>query len=669
MPTSSNPSLIQSPEKLKAILASIPHLPGVYQYYDAQNTLLYVGKAIDLRKRVSSYFQRQGKHDSPKTEILVAQIHSIEFLVTANETEALLLENNLIKAHKPAYNIALRDDKRYPWICIPNEPFPRVVLTRRRFTPQELQPSVPKESSTKPTKSRYYGPYTDVTAARQLLHIIRHHFPVRQRKTPLFADRPCMNYSIGLCPGPCQQRVTPQAYENTLNQIDALLKGNYDPLLHDIMTAMQAASQTQQYEWAAQLRDRAKAVEKLLGEQQLVTLDVPDLNMDVVAVAPLSLPPSVHTVQRGLMLISSLRQGRIVRVRPFPVHLGAVDEAHCLSEWQEALPQLLMTAYRDEDPNLWPDEILLPRVLSHSESLKSLSQWLTQQKKAQPKTLQTGKSTSTIHVLAPQRGQKKALLDRVQTQANEQWLAHWSVYQEAAWKATDGLSELATQLGWPQPPARMECYDISHVQGHQTVASMVVMAYGKPDKSQYRRFNLTTTEGKPDDFTSLHEALLRRAAHCTESPLYKGKNPWPTPDVFVIDGGKGQLSSAVKALQSAGLGHIPVISLAKRLEEIFLPEQPQPIVLPRNSAALFVLQQLRDEAHRFAITHHRKRRGKAATQSTLDAITGLSKEQKMHLLSVFGNVKALQQATPQALIEEGLLSVKLANKVFKALNA
>ncbi|MDH4379971.1 MAG: excinuclease ABC subunit UvrC [Vampirovibrionales bacterium] len=664
-------SLITQPSLLKGQLAGVPHRPGVYRYYDADNLLLYVGKAKDLKKRVSSYFQRQGKHESIKTEILVSRIARLDFLVTANETEALLLEINLIKAHKPPYNISLRDDKRYPWICIPNEPFPRVFLTRRRFLPAK---GSLKNSAAEPkkNKTRYYGPYTDAQAARQLLHMIRQYFPVRQRRTPLFTDRPCMNYSIGLCPGPCQYLITEAAYEQTLQQIGALLKGNHGALLAMLSAEMKTASEAKNYEWAAQLRDRYRAVEKLLGEQQRVSLEDASLSMDVIGVAPLpsNTVSAFSNNHSGLVLISSIREGRVVRVRPFPLEgeaLGANTDD--LTGLLEALPRLLVDIYEDDDADSLPDEVLIPDFNNESfanEAFTPLAIFLNQKRNA---AAGASKKRAALNIIFPKRGTKKELLDRVAAQAYEQWLSVVSVSDDASWKATDGLVELARTLGLPKPPARMECYDISHVQGSHTVASMVVFENGKPHKAEYRRFNLKTTEGKPDDFTSMREALLRRATHCQESPLWDGKTPWPTPSVFVIDGGKGQLSSAVEALTEAGLGHIPVVSLAKRLEEVFTPGNSQPIVLPRNSAALFVLQQLRDEAHRFAITHHRKRRGVAATQSALDGIKGLGDKRKQHLLNTFGSVATIAQQSEKNLVSAGKLPPSVARTVLLSLSS
>jgi excinuclease ABC subunit C len=392
--------------------------------------------------------------------------------------------------------------------------------------------------------------------------------------------------------------------------------------------------------------------------------------MDVIGVAPLpsNTVPAFSNNHSGLVLISSIREGRVVRVRPFPLEgeaLGA--NTNDLTGLLEALPRLLVAIYEDDDADTLPDEVLIPDFddeLAAHGAFTPLADFLNQKRNA---TAGTAKKRAVLKIIFPKRGTKKELLERVAAQAYEQWLSVVSVSDDASWKATDGLVELARALGLPRPPARMECYDISHFQGSQTVASMVVFENGKPHKAEYRRFNLKTTEGKPDDFTSMREALLRRATHCVESPLYDGKTPWTTPSVFVIDGGKGQLSSAVEALTEAGLGHIPVVSLAKRMEEIFTPGNSQPIVLPRNSAALFVLQQLRDEAHRFAITHHRKRRSVAATQSALDGIKGLGEKRKQHLLKTFGSAQQVAQVSIKELRAEGNLPETLANSVFQAL--
>lgn len=633
----------------KELIKHLPKQPGVYRMLGDNGELLYVGKAKNLKNRVSSYFQKNAQH-TPKTVRLVSNIAAVDIIVTQNEHEAFILEDNLIKTHQPPYNILLKDDKRYPWLCITGENYPRVLITRQL---KRRRKSIGlSRNDTTPFKARYYGPYTNVHALHQLVKLIRRHFPTRQRKAPLFPNRPCMNYSIGTCPGPCQKKISPEDYNETLRQIDMLLNGNTQALLKAIELEMTAASEALNFEWAAKLRDRHLAITQLLNQQQTVNLNDAEQHLDVIGM----------TLKDHLasFIIIRVRYGRVIDSQGFQSHLPAQTTR------EEAYETFLHQYYTQQEASQLPDALILePAHVGHQRDW--LCEWLTEQRQEIPE--QTRLSNKTIQWNTPQRGKKRALLDLAQQNAIEA-LDHYKLEHQNALNRdpSKALHTLASVLNLTQPPRRIECYDISHVQGHQTVASMVVFVDGRPDKSQYRRFNIQQAEGKPDDFLSMREAMSRRFRH---SERFSNKdsiqNPWPDPDLIIIDGGKGQLSSAVDTLTELGVT-IPTVSLAKRLEEVFRPNNSQPLLLGRDEPALYLLQQLRDEAHRFAITSHRKRRGKAGVQSALDKVKGIGETRKKQLLNAFGSIKAIKNADIQALCDTGKLPLPLAENLYHTLH-
>ncbi len=647
-------------QRLTESLAQLPNKPGVYRFFDKAGNLLYVGKSKCLKKRVSSYFHNKGKHSSPKTERLVSQLHTMAITIVPTEHEALILEDNLIKAHLPPYNICLRDDKRYPWVCITGEPYPRVVVTRgvsyKQHSTTSATPAKKKPRQQHRRKARYFGPYSRSSDMYDLLRIIRQHFPVRQRKTPLFTDRPCMNYSINTCPGPCQKLITEEDYEKTIQQIALLLKGQLSTLLDKLNADMHHASDTLNFEWAAQLRDRHTAVSNLQAMQQVVHLPQPTNRMDVIGLA--------HDDTQALLVVWQVRKGRVVgtTTHRLPAEAGSSQVSTLLA----FLPQY----YAMQEPDNLPDDILLPTPVpttatlsdEHAEDWDLLNEWL-HQTRPQQKRLQWHH---------PQRGDKATLLQQANHNAQAALtLAQHDQKEDIRRDTTKVLAKLQQHLNLPTLPNRMECYDISHVQGTHTVASMVVFTHGKAAPSQYRRFNIKTAEGAPDDFASMHEALLRRANHLPEN-LPNGADLatcWPTPDLIVIDGGKGQLSAARSAMEAAGMGDIPTISLAKRLEEVFMPGQSTPLRLPRDDESLYLLQHLRDEAHRFAITSHRKRRGKAATTSVLNDISGVGKKRQAQLLHAFGSMENLRSASAEAIRRKANISAALAQTIWEYLQA
>jgi len=597
---------------VQEILKSLPQKSGVYQFRDTSGTLLYVGKAKNLKNRVSSYFQKSSAL-SARIQSLVSQVADISVLVTHSEIEALVLESNLIKTNRPKYNILMRDDKKYPWLVLTNEPFPRLIVTR--------EPG---------RKGRSFGPYATPGAMYETLHLIKKLFPLRQRKKPLFKDRPCMNYHIGSCLGPCQALVTEEDYQKLVDQVVLLLKGQADELLNILKHEMKKASTAMDFETAAALRDRIVAIHTIT-ERQRVMVDDPTVEQDVIGV-------SWH-LNAGYFTVLKVRHGKLIHTEFYTVTLeqGVTP--------QEAYQEFLFRYYQNRtDKTDLPVDIIVQYPL---EDEAFLTAWLKEHKNRK------------AALYFPQRGQKKDILDMAQQNADA--LRDRSIHEQQSrlrHDPTQALLTLQERLKLPTFPRRIECYDISHVSGTNTVASMVVFTDGLPDKSEYRRFKIKTTEeGTPDDFKSMHEVITRRFS-----------KDWPDPDLVIIDGGKGQLSSACQALMQLEISDQPIISLAKKFEEVFLPGQSKPVLLERDSMALYLLQQIRDEAHRFAITYHRSLRGKMQTQSFLDDIKGIGEVRKKRLLSHFKSLETLMRASLEEISEVTQTKGRTAQKLYDQLH-
>jgi excinuclease ABC subunit C len=604
---------------LPAELARLPKQPGIYRMFDRDGDLIYVGKAKNLRNRVRSYFQNRPSGHTPKVRAMVANIARFNYIVTDTEVEALLLEDNLIKQNKPRYNILLRDDKRYPWIGLSGDIYPRLFVTRQ-----------PNRGS----KAKYFGPYTSSSDMHALLQTIRKHFPLRQRPNPLFKDRPCINYHIGLCPGPCQKLISPEGYRKTVRQIELFLKGKTDELLKLIEREMLEASERMDFEAAAKLRDRYRAVENVNQHQKVVSSD--ERSQDVIATACQGL--------RCTVVVMSIRYGKLISSRAHSLSLAEGMEA---AETEAELYSAFLTRhYREIAPDDLPEEVLVQYLPADAELL---SEWLSERR---------GKK---VRILQPEAGEKRELLNL--GIKNAQVSLEQALLYDAQQDARDpirALMELQEILDLPEFPERMECYDISHFQGSQTVASMVVFTGGRPDKAEYRRFKIQCAEGKPDDFASMAEVMRRRVDHLED---------WGEPSLIIIDGGKGQLNAAVESLQKSGVTGIPIISLAKRYEEIYRPGEPLPVILSHDAVALQLLQQIRDEAHRFAITYHRTLRDQKATRSILDDIPGIGPARKQKLLQHFKTVEAIQQASPQAIAQAIGVSLTVGKQISQSLHA
>lgn len=544
---------------LRESIRLVPEQPGCYLYYDKEGEIIYVGKAKNLKRRVYSYFHKQ--HESAKTTVLVSQIEKLEYIITDSEAESLILESHLIKQHKPKYNILLKDDKKYPYFLITDEDFPRIQVVRKK--------------NLNPDKGRFYGPYTDVGAMYATLDFLKKLFPLKQCKTPKFSNRPCLYYHIGKCLAPCQGKVTPEEYQKLIKQVELFLSGKQSELLKQIQQQMKIYAENEQFEKAAKMRDSYLDLQKTL-ERQKVVYENTKLNEDIIAVL----------FEDGILaiVIMMIREGRLIDKKDFSYFVDNIDKA-----------EYFETFFRDYYTNLkleFPDKIV-SKDLAEIGQKELYEDWL--------RIL----SNKKVQINYASRGKYNELYELALKNATN--LLENAKLKKMA-QIRDDFNEvgsyLAEKLKLQNFPNRIECYDISHIQGTNTVASMVVFQNGLPKKTAYRKFKIKSTEGKPDDFMSMKEVLTRRLNKL-------GQPKWEKPDLIIIDGGKGQLSSVMQIVEEFGITDIDFVSLAKREEEVFLPNQSKSILLPRESNALYLIQRIRDEAHRFAITFHRDLRSKA----------------------------------------------------------
>ena len=550
-------------ENLKQSLKLLPSLPGCYIYYNKDNEIIYVGKAKILKRRVMSYFNKK-HHDSVKVQVLVSQIERLEYIITNTEVEALILESHLIKKHKPKYNILLKDDKKYPYFLVTDEDFPRIQVVRKK--------------NMNPEKGRYYGPYTDIRAMYSTLDFLKKIFPLKQCKTPKFKDRPCLYYHIGRCMAPCQNKVTSEEYKSLVNQAELFLSGKQSELLEKLKTQMEKYASEEQFEKAARLRDSYIDLKKTLEKQQVVYENT-KLNEDIISLLS----------EDGIfaIVILMIREGRLIDKKDFIYEIEEEDKTEFFATFFKEYYNSLTLGY--------PDKIVSNELENLGE--KALyEEWLEILAKKKVK-ISYGKSAQGKELQSLADKNARVVLDNAKLKKMS--------------KIRDDFNEigsyLAEKLHLKNFPHRIECYDISHIQGTNTVASMITFINGQSKKSEYKKFKIKTTEGKPDDFLSMKEVLTRRLKHL-------GDKNWDKPDLMIIDGGKGQLSSVMEIIEELGVTGIDVVSLAKKHEEVFLPKQSTPVILPQNSSALFLFQRIRDEAHRFAITYHRTLRSKSMTK-------------------------------------------------------
>lgn len=601
--------LIQNPEVLESRLKEIPAEPGVYLMRDATDQILYVGKSKKLRSRVRSYFRFTGDL-SPRIQRMVVQVCEIEFIVTDNESEALALEDNLIKTYQPPYNVLLKEDKKYPYLCITwSEPYPQIYITRhRRLNNQD----------------KYYGPYTDVGLLRYTLGLVKRIFPLRQRPKPLYKDRPCLNYDIGRCPGVCQGLISPEAYRKTVAQVAMIFQGQTDELIRELKEKMAQAAQQENYEAAARYRDQIRGLEQL-GQSQKVSLPNSTASRDAIALA--------MNDSRACIQLFQVRAGKLVGRLGFVAENRGDDPALILQ-------RVLQEHYQYCDPVEIPSEILTQYELPDRDFLES---WLSQKK---------GRKVS---LLAPQRQSKAELIELVERNAQLELARS----QRLAEREAAALERLAEVLDLPEPPRRLEAYDISHIQGSDAVGSQVVFIDGLPAKQHYRRYRIRNPQVRPghsDDFASHAEVARRRFSKMTSEDQ---------PDLVLIDGGKGQLAAVMAVLAELGLDHLPVFALAKREEEIFRPGDPEPLRLPPQDPARLLLQRLRDEAHRFALAYHRQQRKLRQQASVLEEIPGLGKQRQKLLMEAFRSLARIQMATEEQLAQVPGIGPKLARQIYR----
>ena len=603
---------------------SIPTKPGVYTFKDGDGRAIYVGKAKSLRARLSNYFAAD-LH--PRTMAMVEAATDVEWIVTDNEVEALHLEVNLIKQHRPRYNVRYRDDKSYPYLAITlDEEYPRARVMR----------------GTKKKGVRYYGPFAHAYAIRDTLDLLLRTFPMRTCSQGVFdrcrrRNRPCLLYDIERCAGPCIEAVTPEQHREIALAMCDFLSGNTKPVIDRLSGEMKEASSQQQYEVAAKLRDQLANVNKVIERQQMASSRPED--MDVIGLAEDELEAAFQ--------IFFVRRGRVTGRKGY-----VVDKVEDL-EPDELMSKFLERVYADADV---PRQVLVPVEPSERELIES---WLRQLR------------GSKVSIRIPQRGEKRALLETVGENAREAFSRHRLKRAGDFAARTRQLNELQGYLGMDESPLRIECFDISNTGPTEAVGSMVVFEDGLPKRSDYRRFAIKWTTG-PDDVAMMGEVIRRRFARYLEerhdSDGKKRRFAYP-PNLVVIDGGKGQLNRAAEVMDELGVNGVTVVSLAKRMEEVFVPGRPDPIVIPRGADALYLLQQIRDEAHRFALAYHRLKRGKRMTRSALDGIPGLGETRRKQLLKHFGSVKRVRDASLEDLASVPRMPRAVAEAVYEALHS
>ena len=604
---------------------TIPDAPGSYQFKDKQGRVIYVGKARSLRQRLSNYFQ-DPRHLPPRTATMVATAETVEWIQVRNEVEALMLEYSLIKQHKPRFNIRLRDDKSYPFLAVTLEdewPRPTVMRGRKR------------------KGVRYFGPYGHAYAIRETLDLLLRTFPLRTCSDNKFQrherlGRPCLLFHIEKCSGPCVGEVDKETYDRLTGELVDFLDGDTDTVVHRLEAQMRDAAGALEYERAARIRDRLGTVRKAIERQQMVADRNEDL--DVVGIAEDELEAAVQ--------VFYVRKGRVVGRKGF-----IVDKVEDLQPG-ELVGDVLETLY-DDAPLGVPRTVLVP---TEPDDPDLYCQWLAQTR------------DGPVDIRVPQRGPKRELQQTVTRNASEEFTRHRLRRASDHNARAKALNELQDALGLPEAPLRIECYDMAHIQGTDYVGSMVVMEDALPRKSEYRRFKVKGVPGN-DDYAAMEEVLTRRlSAYIDERALpvseRAGKFAYP-PQLLVVDGGKGQLAVAVRVLEDLGLDEeIPVAALAKRFEEVYLPYQSEPVRIPRGSEALYLLQRIRDEAHRFANTYHRQLRGKRMTVSVLDNIKGLGPTRRKRLTKEMGGVTGIRNASLDDLRALSWLPDDVANAVY-----
>ncbi|MBT3362465.1 MAG: excinuclease ABC subunit UvrC [Chloroflexi bacterium] len=600
--------------RLKGRLKTLPVLPGVYLFKDKSDKVVYVGKALNLRSRVSSYFAAT-ETLIPKVRRLMAVAADLEIVVTDSELEAVFLECNLIKKFQPYYNVRLKDDKSYPYLKVSlNEDWPRVYVTRR----------LERDGS------MYFGPYASGMSVRITMNLVKKLFPYRtcRKKITGTDSRPCLEYHINRCVAPCIGAVSRQEYDEVIRQVILFLEGRQDRIVAQLKRKMEQASESQDYEKAAVIRDQLQAIEKVVERQKVVSVKAVD--EDVIGYA--------RQDDEACVQVFFVRRGKLIG-----------NEHFILGGTRDEDPALIMSSFIKQfygSASSIPPHILVAHQADDSEAV---AEWLT------------AKRGAKVNILEPQRGAKKYLVDMA-TQNATQLLRQRKVRKlSEAGKTAEALLELQQKLSLPKLPNRIECYDISNIQGTSAVGSMVVFIDGKPKSSEYRRFSVKMVDGV-DDYAMMREVLLRRFVRAASSPE-EGSSWAVMPDLLLIDGGKGHLGVAIDVLKTRGIDTVAPASIAKENEEVFLPTQDDPVTLPATSQALYLLQRIRDEAHRFAVTYHRKVRAKSAVKSVLDEVQGIGPKKKKALMRHFGSVAKMRDASIEELSKVDGVTVALAQQL------
>jgi len=633
--------LLQQPDRLKARLREVPPEPGCYLLRDASDRILYIGKAKLLRNRVRSYFQSGSGHaHSPRISLMVRQVAEIEFIVTDSEAEALALESNLIKQNQPHFNVLLKDDKKYPYLCITwSEAYPRIFITRRRRFRSPLD--------------RFYGPYVDVGLLRRTLALVKRVFPLRQRPQPLYRDRTCLNFDIGRCPGVCQEKISSDDYHRTLRQVAMVFQGRNEELLELLHEQMGKYAERLDFESAARVRDQLQGIDTLTADQKM-SLGDSSVSRDVLALAADARVAAVQLFQ--------MRAGKLVGRLGFTADAIGADGLPL--EPGRILQRVVEEHYSQVEPVEIPPELLLQHPLPQQPLIE---EWLVERRGRR------------VKLAVPQRQQKADLIELLERNASYE-LQRAQRGAEQQLLATEDLAQL---LELPSPPRRIEGYDISHIQGSDAVASQVVFIDGLPAKQHYRKYKIQSSSiraGHSDDFMAMAEIMrrrfrrwaqakaegadlrtLRRAAN---TALHTGGlNDWP--DVVMIDGGKGQLSAVMEALRELNLDEeLVVCSLAKQREEVFVPGAKQPLESEPDQLGVQLLRRLRDEAHRFAVSFHRQQRGERMKRSRLSDIPGLGPKRVKELLAHFRSIDAIQLASPDQIAAAPGVGPALARQVW-----
>ena len=607
----------------------------MYIFKNAGGRIIYVGKAALLRTRVRSYFGSTHAFKA-KTRRLVAQIADIEFILTGSAQEALLLEATLVKRHQPFYNVRLKDDKHYPYLKIDvTEDWPRVQITRRISS----------------DGSRYFGPFASAGSVRRTLDLVKKLFPWRSCTKEITGDdpRPCLEYFIHRCIGPCASLCSKEEYDTVIRQTIMFLEGRTDEITRDLRRQMQKASADLEYERAARLRDQVQAIDRTTERQVMEVRDRTD--MDVFGLA--------REEQEAYVQVFFVRKGLLIGRDIFQLD-GTVDETDA-----EILRSFVEQFY--ESAPYVPARVLLPVKIDDADLI---AQWLTQRRGERP----NGRRAGAVRVMVPTRGEKRMLVQRAVDNARESLQQARAKWMADRGKTDEALQQLQDELELPSLPKRIECYDISNIQGTSAVGSMVVFEDGTPKKSEYRRFRIKGVDGQ-NDFAMMQEVLRRRFWRARRQSQEEGANEGgeydesfgAMPDFVIVDGGKGQVSAAHDAMRNLGIGHIPLAGLAKRFEELFVVGVSEPVVLDRKSQALYLVQRIRDEAHRFAITYHRNVRKKRGLRSALDDVPGVGPKRKRALLRKFGSLKGVRDASADEIAQTPGFTRGLAEKVLEAL--